>query len=152
MNIPGIEKWIPHLTHPMVVIAFTIMIFSIAIITLKRSKYKTARNGLYLLFFLVLGVEVIGAIHVLSTNSKKTVTSIKQDSQGAQSPNIQDAESVTINYGKSDSPPKQTKMEGKNIDTSAKKGKNATKAGVTQKSSGPQSPNISKGKNVKISY
>jgi hypothetical protein len=152
MNIPGVEKWIPHLTHPMVVIAFTIMIFSIAIITLKGSRNKTARNGLFLLFILVIGVEVIGAIHVLGSNSKKIVTSIKQESQGAQSPNIQDAESVTLNYGKNDTLPTQTKSQGKDIDTAVKKKKDTADAIVTQKSTGPQSPNISKSKNVKISY
>ncbi len=151
MNIPGIDEWIKHLSNPLVLVAFAIMIFALVAVKLKGARNQTIRRSLLFLFILSLIAGVTGIISLLKTSDHSEKSSILQESKGSQSPNIQGSKNVNISYEKRDMQSEHSES-GKTPADSSRLQIKSVPQNVTQKSSGPQSPNISGSGNVNISY
>lgn len=148
--------WIEHLSHPLVLIGFILLLFTALFKAINLNKLTRKSNELILKIILIsmilisiLGIS-LGAITLLGLESKKHISddnvntiSIEQKTIGDRSPSIISNSNVSINYGNK----LETNEKNKNISK-----KSVIYNSIQQDTQGIQSPTIKSGDEVNINY
>jgi membrane protein implicated in regulation of membrane protease activity len=104
MSAKDYSEWAKYLNNPLVLVAFALLMFTMAAITLSAfsSKPLKQQKGLLLLFVLVAVITIFGLRLAFNKQNMETVVpknNIEQKSSGNKSPNVVTGGNANISFG-----------------------------------------------------